>query len=184
MLYLQALLIALTSSGIGIKVLADDPGFCNNVALCTPCLCDAGGKCEGFCHHDRGSAGPKHCDLQSGGCKCPRGFELAMKDTNSTIKRRGGCFSKGRGGIVGAEPHGSCGQYNSYFACVASAPYYCRWDPTIQQCVDIRGPGKKKEPQTPTGSEVKKDPKSMKDPGPKKNPKPKKDPKPKKGPSK
>ncbi|TDZ53979.1 hypothetical protein CTRI78_v006674 [Colletotrichum trifolii] len=124
MLTLRTLLIALASCVLILHVLADDPGFCNNVAVCTPCNCNAGGKCAGFCHTDKGT-GVKHCDLQAMGCKCPPSMKL---------HRRGGCMSVGhRGGgggpKVGAEPVGSCGQ----------APHYCRWFADAGVCADIRG---------------------------------------------
>ncbi|KAL0944963.1 uncharacterized protein CTRU02_202850 [Colletotrichum truncatum] len=137
MLTLQVLLVALTSSNFVLQVFANDPAFCNNVAVCTPCNCNASGRCTGFCHHDSGSTGPKHCDLQAQGCRCPPGTMAATG--GSYFERRGGCMSVGGrgGGRVGTIPQGACAQYNSYYSCVYTAPYYCRW--ISNTCVDIRG---------------------------------------------
>ncbi|OBR16315.1 hypothetical protein CH63R_01495 [Colletotrichum higginsianum IMI 349063] len=147
MLTLKLLFITLMSSIFFLKVFADDPGFCNNEPVCKPCNCNSAGKCQGFCHHDKGNSGPKHCDLNAQGCQCPPGSKALAGA--SFLERRGGCMSVGGrggggGGKIGAEPHGSCGQYNGYYACVYTAPYYCRW--IGNTCVDIRGTGQKKAP--------------------------------------
>ncbi|KAK2733083.1 hypothetical protein CKAH01_19024 [Colletotrichum kahawae] len=119
----RILLLALTSNEINIQVVADDPGFCNNVAVCTPCNCNGGGRCEGFCHHDSGGASTKHCDLQAMGCTCPPSASL--------MQRRGRCMSVGHRGSGG----GKVQPLPSGTSC-AESPYYCRW--IGNTCVDIR----------------------------------------------
>ncbi|WQF78728.1 hypothetical protein CDEST_03742 [Colletotrichum destructivum] len=190
MLTLPILFIALMSSNFILNVFADDPRFCNNEPVCKPCNCNASGRCSGFCHHDKGSTGPKHCDLNALGCTCPPGNKVLAG--GSFLERRGGCMSVGRGGRgkIGVEPHGSCIQYNNYISCLASAPVYCRWDAARQMCVDIRDAAKKdqakKDPtkNVPTQKDPTKNVPTKKDPtqkaptqkDPTKNAPPKKDP--------
>ncbi|KAF6790358.1 hypothetical protein CSOJ01_14570 [Colletotrichum sojae] len=117
MLVLRILLIALTGGNLVSEAAADDPSFCNNVAVCTPCNCNTADRCAGFCHHDNGNTGPKQCTSQSLGCTCPAGWKLIP---GGRIVRRGGCMSVGarggaggggrKGGKVGPDPPGACGQ--------------------------------------------------------------------------
>ncbi|WQF77055.1 hypothetical protein CDEST_02069 [Colletotrichum destructivum] len=158
MLTLKILLLTLMSSNLFFRVFANDPGFCNNEPVCKPCNCNAGGKCQGFCHHDVGGTnGPKHCDTQAMGCKCPPTNKMALAGV-SFVERRGGCTRVGR--VV---PRPDCSRYGNYFDCEITGPDHCKWDPDIRICYSIGG-GKASTKKDPTKSiPTKKDP-TKKDP--------------------
>ncbi|TDZ46102.1 hypothetical protein CTRI78_v008984 [Colletotrichum trifolii] len=101
MLTSRLLPAVLASTVFLFTVFANDPGFCNSQPVCTPCNCNAAGRCSGFCHTDKGST-TKHCDQQALGCKCPPGLKL---------HRRGGCFSGNP--RIGVDPPGACFQVSS-----------------------------------------------------------------------
>ncbi|KAK4632044.1 Ecp42 [Fulvia fulva] len=124
MLASRMLLFAFT-----LQVFAADP-FCDDSKVCTPCMCNAAGRCQGFCHTVRGSSGPspsRFCDTSADNkrCGCPT--------KRDTIMRRGACMSTG-----GIKTHpitkDDCALLNQAILCETSSYGVCQWDYTRDAC--------------------------------------------------